>query len=89
MTTSPSDGLEGLPEALNEAPEAMPWECDYAPIAIVPFVNMRCYGQTLESLTSPQLLAVRREAERRNGSGTYFAGLIAKLDEILTARGGE
>ena len=84
-----------MTEDLSEYPdfgeeEILPWERGYQPIAIVPFPNMRCFGKPLQSLTSPQLLAVRREAERRNGTrGDYFAPLVTKVDEILTARGGE
>ena len=79
--------LDDLPDFGEE--EIMPWERGYERIVTVPFPNLRCFGKTLVSLTSPQLLAVRREAERRNGTrGDYFQPLIVKVDEILTTRGG-
>ena len=82
-------GLDEYPKQLLGR-ELMPWEEGYERIVTVPFPNLRCFGKTLVSLTSPQLLAVRRECERRNGDrGVYFVPLMEKIDEILTERGGE
>ena len=83
-----------MTERLDEYPnfgeeEPLPWEPDYESLTICPFSNMKSFGKPLESLTSTQLLAVRREAERRNGKlGTYFQPLIEQVEAVLRERGG-
>ena len=85
-----TERLDEYPHQLETPDDGYPWEPGYAPVLLNPFSNMRSFGKPLVSLTSPQLLAVRGECERRNGEhGTYFLPLMAKMDEILTERGGE
>ena len=83
------DRMDEYPEALRRPGELLPWESGYQPVITVPFPNLRCFGEPLTTLTSFQLLSVRKECERRNGASDYFAPLMEKIDEILVERGGE
>ena len=80
--------LDEYPDFGTDDP--LPWDEDYASVAICPFSNLRSFGQPLQSLKSAQLLAIRREAETRNGRiGHYFDALVGAIDEMLQERGGE
>lgn len=84
----PDESLSDYPAAFQDG-TTYPWEND-ARGTVVPFVTSRHCGKPLVSLSSAELLRVRREAVRRNGeSGTYFNALIVAIDTVLQDRMGE